>query len=105
MTLEEFENDNKENIMKIKNSRNAMKEKRTITNEYGKSITIMIDPKDTGPHNYDGNENEVEWTISPSQWRRLVRESDSTQWRDEQGAYILWWCDPYAAGCRYPGRK
>jgi len=81
------------------------KEKRTITNEYGKTITIMIDPENTAPHNYDGNQNEVEWVITPAQWHRLVRESDTTAWHTEDGATILWWCDPYAAGCRFPGRK
>ena len=61
----------------------------------------MIDPKDTCQHIYC----EVEWTITASQWRRLVRESDNTPWRTERGAIIAWTCYPYAAGCKHPGRK
>ncbi len=76
-------------------------EKRTITNESGKSITIMIDPANTIQHIHSA----VEWTITASQWRRLVRESDNTAWSTERGATIAWTCYPYAAGCKYPGRK
>ena len=75
------------------------REKRTITNESGKSITIMIDPANTNIH------SAVEWIITASQWRRLVRESDNTAWRTERGAIIAWTCYPYALGCKYPGRK
>ena len=75
------------------------KEKRTITNESGKSITIMIDPANTNIH------GAVEWMITASQWRRLVRESDNTPWRTGLGSTIAWTCYPYAAGCKYPGRR
>ena len=77
-----------------------MKQKRTITNENGKSITMMIDPENTNQHIY----NEVEWTLSESQWRRLVRESDNTAWQDERGAVIRFTCLPHAANSKYPGR-
>ena len=65
----------------------------TITNESGKSITIQ--------HIHSA----VELTITQAQWRRLVRESDNTVWRTEQGATIAWTCYPYATGCKYPGRR
>lgn len=77
------------------------KEKRTIANESGKKITIMIHPWNTIQHIH----SEVEWTITPSQWRRLVRESDNTPWRTERGAIIAWTCYPYAACCKHPGRN
>ena len=77
-------------------------EKRTITNKSGKAITIMIDPADTIQHIPGLAE---EWTITASQWRRLVRESDNTPWSTERGATIAWTCYPYAAGCKHPGRK
>ncbi len=77
------------------------REKRTITNESGNEIKIMIDPANTIQHIY----SEVEWKITPSQWRRIVRESDDTAWSTERGATIAWTCYPYAAGCKYPGRK
>ena len=65
------------------------KQKRTITSERGKRITMMIDPEDTNQHIY----SEVEWTISPAQWRRLVRASDdNTTWRTERGAVIKFHC-------------
>lgn len=76
-------------------------EKRTITNESGKSITLLIDPADTNQHIY----NKVEWTLSESQWKRIVRESDNTSWSTEKGATILFTCAPHAAGCKYPGRN
>ena len=73
------------------------KQKRTITNESGKRITMMIDPEDTIQHIW----NEVEWTISPAQWRRLVRESDGdTTWRTERGATIRFTCLPHATNCK-----
>lgn len=75
-------------------------EKRTITNESGKTLTMMIDPANTIQHIY----GEVEWTVSESQWKRLVKESDNTAWSDERGAFIRFTCLPYAGGCRYPGR-
>lgn len=75
-------------------------EKRTITNESGKSITMMIDPANTIRHMY----NNVEWTVSESQWKRIVRESDNTSWRTEKGAVIGFTCHPHAAYCKYPGR-
>ena len=81
-----------------------MSKKMTITNEYGKKLSFWIDPENMSPHNFDGNSDEVEWTITASQWRRLVRESDNTAWHTEDGATILWWCYPHAAACRYPGR-
>lgn len=74
-------------------------EKRTITNESGKTITIMIDPANTNIH------SAVEWIITPAQWRRLVRESDNTAWSTERGAIIAWTCYPYAFLCKHPGRK
>lgn len=76
------------------------KQKRTITNENGKSITMMIDPENTLQHIW----NEVEWTLTEAQWRRLVRESDNTAWSTERGATIAWTCHPHAANCKYPGR-
>ena len=65
-------------------------QKRTITNESGKSITLMIDPENTIQHIW----NKVEWTISPSQWRRLVRAAGggNTTWRTERGAVIEFHC-------------
>ncbi len=78
-----------------------MRERRKITNESGKEITILIAPADTIQHIW----HTVEWTITPSQWRRIVRESDNTAWSTERGATIAWTCYPYAAGCKYPGRK
>jgi len=82
------------------NRRNTMsREKRTITNESGKSITIMIDPEDAIQHI-----NSIEWTVTAAQWFRLVRESDNTVWRTEDGAVIEWTCHPVAYGCKYPGR-
>jgi len=78
-----------------------MREQRTITNESGKTIIIMIDPDNTLQHIYSA----VEWTITPAQWRRLVRESDNTAWRTERGATISWTCHPHASDCRYPGRS
>ena len=63
-------------------------ERRTITNESGKQITMLINPENTIQHIYSA----VEWTISPSQWRRLVRESDNTTWRTERGAVIEFHC-------------
>jgi len=85
----------------IRARRTTMKtEKRTITNESGKQITLMIDPENTIQH----ISSAVEWTITPAQWRRLVRESDNTAWRTERGATIAWTCHPHAAACRYPGR-
>lgn len=83
------------------NKENPMKEKRTITNESGKAITIMFDPERTYPYIYSA----VEWIITPAQWRRLVRESDNTPWKTERGATIAWTCYPYASGCKHPGRK
>ena len=77
-------------------------EKRTITNESGKSITIMIDQANTTQH-IPGF--AVEWTITASQWRRLVRESDNTAWRTERGATIAWTCYPFASGSKHPGRN
>ena len=87
-------------------------EKRTITNKSGKAITIMIDPENTIQHIPGLAE---EWTITASQWRRLVRESDNTAWRTERsdntpwsterGATIAWTYYPYVAGCKHPGRK
>lgn len=77
------------------------KEKRTITNESGKSITIMIDPANTTQHIYSA----VEWTITASQWQRIVRESDNTAWSTERGATIEWTCYPYVHACKFPGRK
>jgi hypothetical protein len=59
-------------------------EKRTITNESGKSITIMIDPANTNQHIH----NEVEWTLTEAQRKRIRRESDNTAWRTERGAVI-----------------
>ncbi len=50
--------------------------------------TIMIDPANTTQHIYSA----VEWTITASQWRRLVRESDDTAWSTERGAIIEWTC-------------
>ena len=76
------------------------KEKRTITNESGKSITILIAKADTVCYG-----NTVEWAITPAQWRRLVSESDDTSWSTEHGETISFTCYPYAAGCKYPGRK
>jgi hypothetical protein len=76
--------------------------KRKITNESGKSITILIGPENTILQtHYRG----VEWAITPAQWRRLVRESDNTAWSTERGFPISWTCPPYAAYCKYPGRK
>jgi hypothetical protein len=75
--------------------------KRTITNESGKSITMMIDPANTNRHIH----NEVEWTLTEAQWKRICRESDNTAWRDERGATIRFACPPHAAGCKYPGRS
>lgn len=75
-------------------------EKRTITNESGKSITMKIDTANTNQHMY----NEVEWTLTESQWKRIVRESDDTAWSTESGATILFTCSPHAADCKYPGR-
>ena len=77
------------------------KEKRTITNESGKTITIMIDPADAIQY----IRGEVEWPITAAQWRRLVRESDITAWRTERGATIAWTCYPSASGCKHTGRK
>lgn len=76
-------------------------EKRTITNESGKTITMMIDPANTNQHIY----NSVEWMISPKQWKRIVGESDNTSWKTEIGATIKFTCHPFAADCKYPGRK
>ena len=78
-----------------------MRERRTITNESGKQITLMIDPNNTTQHTYA----KVRWTLTKSQWRRLVRESDNTVWKTEFGATILFDCHPLIAGCRYPGRS
>ena len=78
-----------------------MRERRKITNGSGKTITMMIDPAATTQHIYSA----VEWTITPAQWRRIVRESDNTAWTTERGAIIAWTCYPHAAGCRYPGRS
>lgn len=69
-------------------------EKRTITNESGKSITMMIDHASTN-----------EWTLTESQWKRICRESDNTAWRDERGAFVRFTCHPHAADCKYPGRS
>ena len=77
-------------------------EKRTIMNESGKQITMMIDPADTNQHIH----NEVEWTLTKSQWKRICRESDGNNtWRTERGAVIRFTCAPHAACCKYPGRK
>ena len=76
------------------------KEKRTITNESGKQISIMIDPAQTNQHIW----NSVEWTVTDSQWKRIVAESDNTFWTTEKGAVITFTCHPYAADCKYPGR-
>lgn len=76
-------------------------EKRTITNESGKQITMMIDPANTNQHIY----NQVEWTLTESQWKRISRESDNTAWSTEKGATIRFTCPPHAAGCKYPGRS
>lgn len=78
-----------------------MREKRIITNGSGKSIIMMIDPAKTIQHIW----HTVEWTITPSQWRRIVRESDNTAWSTERGATIAWTCYPHAASCKYPVRK
>lgn len=75
-------------------------EKRTITNESGKAIDMMIDPANTFQHNY----MSVEWILSKAQWKRLVKESDNSAWRTEGGSVIRFTCDPYAAECKYPGR-
>ena len=76
-------------------------ELRTITNGNGKTINLRIAPSDTTQHIW----HTVEWTITASQWRRIVRESDDTAWSTERGATVAWTCYPYAAGCKYPGRK
>jgi len=65
------------------------KQKRTITSERGKRITMMIDPEDTNQHIY----SVVEWKLSKSQWRRICREDSNTTaghtaWRTEKGASI-----------------
>ena len=78
-----------------------MRERRKITNGSGKSLSMMIDPTNTIQHIYSA----VEWTITPAQWRRLVRESDNTAWRTERGATIRFTCHPHAADCKYPGRS
>ena len=78
-----------------------MKQSRTITNESGKTIKLMIDPATTLQHIH----NEVEWYVSESQWKRLVRESNNTLWRTEKGAIVKFTCFPHAADCKYPGRK
>ena len=75
------------------------REKRTITNESGKSITIMINPENVTRHVHS-----IEWTITAAQWRRLVRESDFTPWHDEDGTTIEWTCYSIAYGCKCPGR-
>lgn len=77
------------------------KEKRTITNASGKSLAMMIDPASTNQRIY----NEVEWTLTGSQWKRICRESDNTAWHTERGATIRFSCPPHAAGCKYPGRS
>ena len=77
------------------------KEKRTITNGSGKTITMMIAPEDTIQHIY----SEVHWSITKPQWKRIVRESDNTAWTTEKGATIRFTCHPHAADCRYPGRS
>ena len=64
-------------------------ERRTITNESGKQITLMIDPENTLQHIW----NEVEWTISPSQWKRICAAGGGdTTWRTERGAVIEFHC-------------
>lgn len=64
-------------------------ERRTITNESGKQITMLINPENTIQHIY----SKVEWNISPSQWRRLVRESNGNMtWRTERGTVIEFHC-------------
>jgi len=78
-----------------------MKEKRKITNGSGKTIIMMINPNNTTQHTYD----KVRWSLTPYQWKRLVRESDTTAWTTEFGATILFDCPPFTAGCRYPGRS
>ena len=68
------------------------RQKRTITNESGKQITMMIDPADTNQHIY----SRVEWNVSESQWKRICRASDgnNTTWRTERGAVIEFHCPP-----------
>ncbi len=78
-----------------------MRERRKITNGSGKTIMMMIDPANTTLHTYA----KVRWALTKSQWRRLVRESDTTAWTTEFGATIVFDCPPFAAGCRYPGRS
>ena len=74
-------------------------EKRTITNGNGKTITMMMAPSDT-----QHTPSEVRWSLTKSQWQRIVRESDNTAWTTESGATILFDCPPFAADCKYPGR-
>lgn len=76
------------------------KEKRTITNESGKEITLMIDPENTNQHIW----HTVEWTVTKSQWKRIVAESDCTHWTTEEDAVVKFTCHPFAAECEYPGR-
>jgi hypothetical protein len=72
------------------------KQKRTITNESGKSINMMIDPENTNQHIY----SRVEWNVSESQWKRICRASDgnNTTWRTERGAVIEFHCPPQKSG-------
>ncbi len=76
------------------------KETRTITNESGKQITMRIDPAHTLAHSH----MDVVWTVSPAQWKRLVRESNHGAWSTERGAILRFTCHPYAANCKYPSR-
>ena len=77
------------------------KEKRTITNESGTKLILMIDPTQTLQHFY----RSVTWPVSPSQWSRIVAASDSSPWETEKGAFIDFDCPPMVAGCLYPGRN
>ena len=61
----------------------SKKEKRTIQNQSCK-MDMMIDSENTNQHIW----NEVEWRISPAQFRRIQEADDGTPWRTEKGARV-----------------
>ena len=61
----------------------SKKEKRTIQNQSCK-MDMMIDYENTNQHIW----NEVEWRISPAQFRRIQEADDGTPWRTEKGARV-----------------
>jgi hypothetical protein len=81
-----------------------MKQKRELHNEDGsKEISIMLDPANTLQHIW----NEVEFTVSKIQWKRICDASAGYfgYWFTEKGAKIFFSVPGKVGRCATPGRE